>query len=106
MLVVYLSHVIEHNVQIYIFIAAMFGPITILWITLETAIPVAIFTPLFYDFFTKGALALPVHHTHHHLLIIFSASLTEPRLPILLLAVMVGILLCLAEITALEMPIG
>ena len=51
-LVVYLSHVIEHNVQIYIFIAAMFGPITVLWITLETAIPVAIWTPLFNDFFT------------------------------------------------------
>ena len=51
MLVINLSDVIKDNVQIDVFIASL-GPITVLWITLKTAIPVATFTPLFYDFFT------------------------------------------------------
>ena len=50
MLVVYLSDVIEDYVQIDIFITSL-RPITVLWITLETAILVATLASLFYDFF-------------------------------------------------------
>ena len=50
MFMVYLSDVIKDYVQIDIFITSL-RPITVLWVTLETAILVATFTPLFYDFF-------------------------------------------------------